>query len=56
MQTQSEHKYILGYSVKTMEAVTKYVRPQYETFRKLVFFAFFNWFLEANLSKRIFNQ
>ena len=33
MQTQREQKYVLGFMIKAMEACTKYVQPQYDTFR-----------------------
>ena len=49
-----EHEYILGFTIKSMEACTKYVRPQYEMFRKLVFNVFFNWLLEEKLSEQAF--
>ena len=42
MKKQREHKYVLGYTIETMEACKKYVLTQYETFRKLVFNAFIN--------------
>ena len=51
-----EHEYILGFTIKSMEACTKYVRPQYETFRILVFNMFFNWILEEKLLERAFNE
>ena len=51
-----EHKYILGFTIKSMEACTKYVRPQYETFRKLVFNVLFNWLPEEKLSEQAFNK
>ena len=55
-KSYSEHEYILGFTIKSMEAWTKYVRPQYETFRKLVFNVFFNLLLEEKLSEQAFNE
>ena len=34
-KSYGEHKYLLGFTVKSMEAHTKYVQHQYETFRNL---------------------
>ena len=56
MKNHREHEYILGFTIKTMEACTKYVRPQYTMFRKLVFHEFFNWNLKAKISERAFNK
>ena len=56
MQNNIEHNYVLGYTIKKIEVCTKYVQPQYKTFRKLVFNAFFNQFLEVKLPEQIFNE
>ena len=55
MQKHREHNYVLGFTIKTMQACTNYVRPQQKTFRKLVFDTFFNWFPEENIPEGIFN-
>ena len=35
-KSYGEHEYLLSFTIKATEAHTKYVQPQYETFRKLV--------------------
>ena len=35
-KSYGEHEYVLGFTIKYMEARMQYALPQYETFRKLV--------------------
>ena len=56
MKNNKEDEYVLGFIIKTMEACTNSVQPQYAKFRKFVFNAFLNWILEGNLSERSFNK
>ena len=51
-----EREYVIRCTIKSMEACTKYVRPQYETFRILVFNMFFNWLLEEKLLEQAFDE